>query len=94
MPYINYEKRYKITPVLKGNNERIEMDFIESAGDLNYAFTALIVNYVKRKGLNYQHINDIVGALDGAKAEFQRRIVVDYEDSKIDANGDVYKEIK
>lgn len=39
---------------------------------------------------NYQGINDIIGALEGAKAEFQRRKVADYEDTKIAENGDVY----
>jgi hypothetical protein len=35
-------------------------------------------------------VNDVVGALDGAKAEFQRRVVAPYEDKKIRENGDVY----
>ena len=39
---------------------------------------------------NYQAINDIVGAVEGAKLEFVRRIVNPYEDKKIKENGDVY----
>jgi hypothetical protein len=31
----------------------------------------------------------VVGALDDAKAEFQRRTLADYEDAKLIANGDV-----
>ena len=54
----------------------------------------MAIDYIKRLGLNYQNINDIVGALDGAKAEFQRRVVVDYEKAKIEENGDVYPSLK
>jgi hypothetical protein len=41
-------------------------------------------------GLSYQTINDIVGALEGAKLEFYRRVAVPYEDKKIIENGDVF----
>jgi hypothetical protein len=59
-------------------------------GDLNYFFTAVVNEYMKCKGLNYQAINDVVGALEGAKAEFQRRVVGPFEDRKLQLNGDVY----
>jgi hypothetical protein len=62
----------------------------ESVGELNYCFTAFIRRYIKRKQLSYQTINDVLGALEGAKLEFVRRIANDYEDSKIQSNGDVY----
>jgi len=52
--------------------------------------TALLITYWNSEPQNYQRINDIIGACEGAKAEFQRRIVNDYEDSKIKENGDVY----
>lgn len=60
-----------------------------TAGDLNYIFT-LICNEQLKKGLNYQGINDCVGALEGAKIELYRRVAVPYEDLKISENGDVY----
>jgi len=94
MPYIKADKRNKITPVVHGDSGRVEMRYIDCAGDLNYAFTVLAIDYIKRQGLNYQNINDIVGALDGAKAEFQRRVAGDYEEQKIDENGDVYPSFK
>jgi hypothetical protein len=90
MPYIKAEKRNKITPVIHGPKGRVEMSEIENAGDLNYAFTMIVIDYIKRQGLNYQNINDIVGALDGAKAEFQRRVVGDYENKKASENDDIY----
>ena len=81
MPYITQKQREEIC--LNGGNPT-------NAGELNYCFTMLAIEYLKEKGESYQTINDIVGALEGAKAEFQRRIVAPYEDRKIWMNGDVY----
>lgn len=66
------------------------LDDPTSAGELNYLITMTAIRYVQEKGLSYQTLNDVVGALDGAKAEFQRRVVAPYEDKKIRENGDVY----
>jgi hypothetical protein len=59
-------------------------------GELNFKFTALAVAYVERHGLSYRTINDILGALEGAKLEFYRRVAIPYENGKIQENGDVY----
>lgn len=60
------------------------------AGELNYQLTRVIIDYLESQGLCYRTCNDIVGALENAKHEFQRRIQDPYEDQKISANGDVY----
>lgn len=52
--------------------------------------TDLISHYFEANGGRYQQVNDIVGALEGAKLEFYRRVVSKYEDQKIIQNGDVY----
>jgi hypothetical protein len=62
----------------------------ETAGELNFQLTQTVQDFVHRRGLSYQTINDVVGALEGAKAEFQRRVVGPYEEIKISTNGDVY----
>jgi hypothetical protein len=62
----------------------------ETPGELNYAITLEIVAYLDRKGLCYQTINDIRGAVSGALVEFERRIAGPYEDDAIKRNGDVY----
>lgn len=81
MPYITQEKRKRIElPTFK----------VRTSGDLNYLFTQLIIQYVKEMGLHYSTINDIIGALEGAKLEFYRRIAAPYEDEKVKENGDVY----
>lgn len=75
---------------------RIRRDAIESggapqsAGELNYLVTKLCSAFYARSEKRYQDCNDILGALDGAKLEFYRRVVVPYEDKKRAENGDVY----
>jgi hypothetical protein len=65
-------------------------DIAKNPGELNYQISDLINEYCTSKKLSYQTINDVVGALEGAKLEFYRRIAVPYEDTKIATNGDVY----
>jgi hypothetical protein len=79
MPYIQKSEREELCELAP-----------ETAGQLNYLFTAIIIQYIETKGKSYQTINDIMGALTGAQAEFYRRVVVPYEDLKIRENGDVY----
>ena len=78
MPYIVQELR-----------EKVLREGPMNAGELNYAITYLLKQYWYQTG-NYQGINDIVGALEGAKMEFYRRVAVPYENEKIKENGDVY----
>ena len=60
------------------------------AGELNYAITMLLLRYLAEHGLHYRVINDILGALEGAKSEFYRREAVPYEEGKRAENGDVF----
>lgn len=85
MPYINKNAREKFDNDFSG-------DQADNAGELNYMFTTLILEYIKKHGLNYQRINDVIGALEGAKLEFYRRTATPYEEEKIEENGDVYEE--
>jgi hypothetical protein len=62
----------------------------ESPGELNYVFTEIALRYIRDFGLNYAHVNDVIGALECAKLEFYRRLAAPYEDKKIAENGDVY----
>lgn len=81
MPYIKPEDRRSIYARLRGP---------QTAGELNFAITDLIIKYLKNQGLSYQTCNDIVGVLDNASHEFKRRVQDPYEDKKIRENGDVY----
>lgn len=81
MPYINSQRRKELMVDQRGP---------QTPGELNYILTRFIIGYVMDKGLNYQTVNDVIGALEGAKLEFYRRQVAQYEDTKIKENGDVY----
>lgn len=85
MPYLKKQDKNKFNKIIT----QVKKQPPQTAGEINYLVTEIIHLYLASKGLNYQHINDIVGALDGAKVEFQRRIVGPYEDLKIQENGDV-----
>lgn len=65
-------------------------DLPKTAGELNYMLTLMCKLYLQTNGTSYAKINDIVGALEGAKLEFYRRVAAPYEDQKIKENGDVY----
>ena len=62
----------------------------DNPGELNYEITQILRAYMGHNGKSYQTINDIMGALEGAKQEFYRRVAAPYEDLKIAENGDVY----
>ena len=80
MPYIHKDRRISL------NHD----DIPRTAGELNYLITKLCIGYMSDAGVCYQNINDVVGALEGAKLEFYRRFAAPYEDTKIEENGDVY----
>lgn len=92
MPYVKQARRDAIlerTIKHDGVDHKINLAEITTAGELNYAITEIIKAYYQG-GQSYQGINDVVGALEGAKIEFYRRVAVPYEDEKIKENGDVY----
>ena len=80
MPYIKQEDRDIVFENMRAAN----------AGELNFLLTTICLNYFEEVGGRYQQINDILGALEGCKLEFYRRLAAPYEDVKIKENGDVY----
>jgi tartrate dehydratase beta subunit/fumarate hydratase class I family protein len=78
VPYIEKEDRPRVRSTGPTN-----------AGELNFLLTEIVQQYFVSQGGRYQQINDIVGALEGAKLEFTRRVTNSYEDTKIKENGDV-----
>jgi len=77
-------------PYIKTKDKARATHSPETAGELNFQITQAVQDFANRNGLSYQTINDVVGALESVKAEFQRRVVAPYEDFKIATNGDVY----
>lgn len=79
MPYIKGSRREAI---LNGEPP-------QNCGELNFLFTWISLQYLEMQGTSYGRINDVLGALEGAKLEMYRRRVAPYEDLKIEENGDV-----
>ena len=80
MPYIKPEDR-----------DQVLVTGPKNAGEIQYCIAAILQEYLNNIGnYRYQDLNDIIGALEGAKLEFYRRVVVPYENLKIGENGDVY----
>jgi hypothetical protein len=85
MPYIKGADRYQLDDWIEAGNWPNPMN----AGELNYVFTVIALDYIAANGEKYQSYNDVIGALEGAKLELYRRHVAPYEDQKIKENGDV-----
>ena len=67
----------------------------ETPGELNYAISRLVDDYVARKGgVRYAHLNEVVGVLECAKLELYRRVAAPYEDLKRAESGDVYEVLR
>ena len=81
MPYIVPSRRLDLA--------EDNFEDIKNAGELNFVFTTIALEYFKARK-NYQAINDIIGALEGCKLEWYRRVAAPYEEIKIIENGDVY----
>ena len=82
MPYITAEARARLDSGGKP----------DTAGELNYAITRLVDEYVIQKGgIRYAHLNEVMGALECAKLELYRRVAAPYEDKKLTETGDVYR---
>lgn len=64
----------------------------KSAGHFNFVVTKLIMYRLKRQGMSYANLRMILGDLEAIKTEFYRRVVADYENKKLEENGDVYEE--
>lgn len=61
---------------------------LRTEGDLNFAITKLLLCTLPHS--SYSQLGDSIKALECAKLEFYRRMLVPYEDEKCEQNGDVY----
>ena len=88
MPYIVKQKRKKLDSWVNGLIDRCSC-----AGDITYCIYRLLIGLVARQkkygGLKYNYLAGLLGCVTSAREEFYRRIVVPYEDAKIEENGDV-----
>jgi hypothetical protein len=89
MPYIRLAGRNRLDNGLHAMLQYMPVD----AGELNYVLTRICDTYVNTKGKNYQNLNEVVGVIECMKQEFYRRVIIPFENIKIDENGDVYGKI-
>ncbi len=85
MPYIDKDRRHDLAT---------GATFPQTAGELNFAITTICLAYLgdqlaEQRALRYAQLNDVIGVLESAKLEFYRRLVAEFEDTKIQKNGDV-----
>lgn len=85
MPYLKPSDKTKFN----GFDFDLIASHLDCAGDINFFITKLLHAYINKKGLRYQNLNDVEGALSCCSKEFYRRVTGPYEDLKIKENGDV-----
>lgn len=86
MPYITNARREDFQDFM----EKVKELRIDTAGELNYLLTQLMLAYLKQHGENYRILNECIGAIECAKAEFIRRKLIPLEETKCAENGDVF----
>ena len=88
MPYINKDDRW----IYNQSLEHLIADLASNGwkvGHVTYVVYCIVQHwFVDLPG--YQTISNIRGMLSGVLSEFDRRYAFDYEDEKIEENGDVY----
>lgn len=80
MPYIDPIARIYLAQGGKPRNK----------GELNYAVTMLVIDYITRRVMSYAVLSDARAALQDANDELYRRLIAPYEDTKAALNGDVF----
>ena len=92
MPYITKDRRRKLDPLIEKLSDELRIvGDCDNMGDYNYVVTRLLHNSIRKDGMCYKYLNNIVGMLECCKAEFLRKVISPYEDKKIEENGDVYE---
>ena len=89
MPYIEQIERPEFSPVAHGTPSAI------TSGQLNYQICELVINFLEARQLlnrqtRYTDYNEAIGAIECAKQEIYRKLIVPYEERKIRESGDVF----
>lgn len=84
MPYIAQNRRNLLDPSINDLG-----DYIQDTGDLNYAITRLTLRLIIRQGATYVTASAAMGTTIFSLMEMYRRLLAEYEDSKLCRNGDI-----
>lgn len=94
MPYIEQNLRKRIDPTLDELIWGIKLNSaigpMREDGVVNYIVTRILKELYEPKYYNY---NRAIGVLECIKQEFYRRDVAPYEDTKIEENGDIKRDV-
>ena len=82
MPYIKQDRRTEMDEVVS----TMAAYAVVADGDLNYILYKYCKNHIKP---SYNNLKNFCGELRQCATEIERRILANYEDSKIEENGDV-----
>lgn len=86
IPYIKKEQRHTLD-MMADAFRLFQDDPIK--GRLNYLIFKIVKDELAEKGESYDIYRKIIGELECAKFEIERRLLAKYEDKKIQENGDV-----
>jgi hypothetical protein len=92
MPYIKPDARMKfdegINSIIDALKQNVNSDEQPNMGELNYVISSIVWELFK-DSRSYSTGNALVGVLECVKQEFIRRKLNEYEDEKIEENGDL-----
>lgn len=86
MPYITPARREAFALL----EEELKSTRIDTPGELVYLFCRIADLYVSQHLVEFRVMNDVIGALENAKFEFHRKVVVKRENEKEEENGTVW----
>lgn len=89
MPYVDRASRERIIHSDQ-HGANIRLDEIRTVGEVNFAIAVIARHYLAHHGTRYATFNDLIGALEAAKLEIYRRLVVPYEEDRMQHNEDVF----
>ena len=79
MPYLTQEQK-----------TNLETQPMRTPGDLTYKIQQLLKSYWVNSPQRYSTIAEILGSIQGARFDFEQRIVKPYEEKKCLENSDVW----
>jgi len=84
MPYIKQHHREHM-------RQQTSFPLMAGPGQLNFFLCETYKEYLRQRGeWRYQDLNDILGAIEGSRAEFYEHVIKLYEQKKIEENGTVW----
>ena len=84
MPYINQNRRPNFDAEIQDL-----ITHIQDGGDMNFIFTRICHEFIKKFGESYANYSICVSSLENAKLELYRTKIASYEDKKMYENGDL-----